>query len=27
VALAAGGWITQRRLFPKALHEEEQVRR
>ena len=26
VALAAGGWITQRRLFPKALHEEEKVR-
>jgi hypothetical protein len=27
VALAGGGWITQRRLFPKALHEEEKVRR
>ena len=26
VALAAGGWITQRRLFPKALHEQETVR-
>ena len=26
VALAAGGWITQRRLFPKALNEEERVR-
>ena len=26
VALAAAGWITQRRLFPKALHEEEKAR-
>lgn len=26
VALAAGGWLTQRRLFPKALREEEKVR-
>ena len=25
VALAAGGWITQRRLFPKALHERRRV--
>jgi hypothetical protein len=27
VALAAGGWIIQRRLFPKALHIDEKDRR